>query len=125
MHAQFLLLDEQAEHQRLELGIGVPVDAAEVVALHVGAEVGKLDRCPVNGAPPLAPRVAAEQLLGNKGEHLEFLEEGGIEERFRHMSQCSRAEGPLQRQAGATAARPDRRRPSMRSRQRRKGVSTA
>ena len=82
---EFLFLDEEAEHEGFEFGVGVPVDAAEVVALDVGAEVGEFDGGAVGGGAAFAAGVGAEELARDEGEHFEFFEEGGVEEGVGHF----------------------------------------
>jgi hypothetical protein len=66
---ELLFLDEQAEHERFKLGEGIPVDAAEVVALHVGTEVGEFHGGAVGGGASHAAGVAAKKLPRDKREH--------------------------------------------------------
>ena len=81
----FLLFHKEPEHERFKFRVRVPVDAAEVVSLNVGAEIGEFDGGAVDGGAALAAGVAAEKLARGEGEHLELFEEGRIEEGVGHF----------------------------------------
>ena len=68
-------LDEEALHA----GVGVPVEAAQVVAGGVIAVVGELDRLPALGAAPLAFEAPLLDLAADEGEALELAHEVGVE----------------------------------------------
>jgi len=70
-----LFLDKEFEEEPLQPGVGIPVNAANVVARRVGPKVGELDRLAAFGAAPLALQLPGHGPPGEDGQAFEFAEE--------------------------------------------------
>ena len=61
---------KELDEEPLEARIQVPVDAAQVVALRIVAEVGELQRLALLAAAALAAQLAGQNLLADNAQHV-------------------------------------------------------
>src|SRR5205823_7179127 len=74
-----LLLEVELQKGALQPGVDVPVDAAQVVAVAVGAEIGELDRLAALDAAPLAAQHARAHPARGDLQPPQLAQEGLVE----------------------------------------------
>ena len=79
---QILFLDVQFQKQLLQAGIHVPIHIAQVVAVGVIAEIGKLHRDAAPGAAALSVHGAGKGARHHQRELFEFAQKLGRQQLF-------------------------------------------
>ncbi len=80
MNCQIFLFDKELHKEAFQPGVGVPVNAPEVIAWRVRPVIGKFNRLPAFRAAPFALQLAGHRPPAHNRQPLEFLEEGFIKE---------------------------------------------